>query len=68
MGSAGSGGKPSILELLSRRPVIGDGGYITELERRGYVKAGPWTPEVVVEHPQAGRERFCFLVGRFEPL
>ena len=24
------------------------------LERRGYVKAGPWTPECTVEHPEAG--------------
>ncbi len=24
------------------------------LEKRGYVKAGPWTPEASVEHPEAG--------------
>ena len=24
------------------------------MEKRGYVKAGPWTPEVVMEHPEAG--------------
>lgn len=24
------------------------------LEKRGYVKAGPWTPEAVIEHPEAG--------------
>ena len=35
--------------------MIGDGGYITEMERRGYATAGPWTPEVNVEHPDAGR-------------
>ena len=34
--------------------MVGDGGYITELERRGYACAGPWTPEVNVEHPDAG--------------
>ena len=27
-----------------------------ELEKRGYVKAGPWTPEATVEHPEAIRE------------
>ena len=27
------------------------------LERRGYVKAGPWTPECTVEHPEAGQLR-----------
>lgn len=24
------------------------------LEKRGYVKAGPWTPEAAAEHPEAG--------------
>jgi betaine-homocysteine S-methyltransferase len=38
---------------LRRGVVLGDGGYIIELERRGYVQAGPFTPEVVVEHPDA---------------
>jgi len=33
--------------------VIGDGGFLFELEKRGYIKAGPFTPEVVVEHPEA---------------
>jgi betaine-homocysteine S-methyltransferase len=33
--------------------VLGDGGYLLELERRGYVQAGPYTPEVAVEHPEA---------------
>ena len=34
--------------------VIGDGGFVFALEKRGYVKAGPWTPEATVEHPEAG--------------
>jgi len=25
------------------------------LEKLGYVKAGPWTPECTVEHPEAGQ-------------
>lgn len=33
--------------------VIGDGGFVFELEKRGYVKAGPWTPEACIEHPEA---------------
>lgn len=24
------------------------------LEKRGYVKAGPWTPEAAAENPEAG--------------
>ncbi|KAF0289766.1 Betaine--homocysteine S-methyltransferase 1 [Amphibalanus amphitrite] len=35
--------------------VIGDGGFVFELEKRGYVKAGPWTPEVCLEHPEVVR-------------
>ncbi len=42
-----------ILERLANGVVLGDGGYLLELERRGYVQAGPFTPEVVIEHPDA---------------
>jgi betaine-homocysteine S-methyltransferase len=42
-----------ILERLADGPVLGDGGYLLELEKRGYVQAGPFTTEVVVEHPEA---------------
>ena len=46
--------KKGILERLDAGEVVmGDGGYITEMERRGYATAGPWTPEVNVEHPHA---------------
>lgn len=45
-----------ILEHLAQGVVLGDGGYILELERRGYVQAGPFTPEVVIEHPEAVRQ------------
>ena len=33
-----------ILERLAEGPVLGDGGYLLELEKRGYVQAGPFTP------------------------
>jgi betaine-homocysteine S-methyltransferase len=42
-----------ILERLVDGPVLGDGGYLLEMEKRGYVQAGPFTPEVVIEHPDA---------------
>lgn len=48
--------KKGILERLKDGVVLGDGGYILELERRGYVQAGPYTPEVAVEHPDALRQ------------
>ncbi|CAB4037066.1 Betaine--homocysteine S-methyltransferase 1, partial [Paramuricea clavata] len=44
----------TILERLDAGEIlIGDGGYLFEMERRGYVAAGVWTPDVNVEHPHA---------------
>ena len=45
-----------ILEQLEKGVVLGDGGYLLELEKRGYVQPGPFTPEVVLEHPAAVKE------------
>ena len=42
-----------ILDRLAPGTVLGDGGYLLELEKRGYVQAGPFTPEVVLDHPEA---------------
>ncbi len=59
----------SIQQLIQDGPAIGDGGYLIELERRGYVDSGSgrervgtgrgsgqFTPEVAIEHPEALRE------------
>jgi betaine-homocysteine S-methyltransferase len=48
--------KKNILERLEKGPVLGDGGYLLELEKRGWVRAGPFTPEVVLERPEAIHE------------
>ncbi|KAJ0041729.1 hypothetical protein NL108_007989 [Boleophthalmus pectinirostris] len=49
--------KRDILERLDAGEVIvGDGGMVLQLERRGYVKAGDWTPEAAVQHPEAVRQ------------
>src|SRR4029453_1739227 len=61
--------KPELFELMKKAPVLGDGGYLIELERRGYVDSGSrrekvgtgrgsgqFTPEVAIEHPEALRE------------
>ena len=58
----------SIKELLKEGVALGDGGYLIELERRGYVDSGSgrekvgtgrgsgqFTPEVAIEHPDALR-------------
>ncbi|XP_069794421.1 betaine--homocysteine S-methyltransferase 1 isoform X3 [Narcine bancroftii] len=42
--------------LASGEIIIGDGGFVFALEKRGFVKAGPWTPEATVEHPEAVRQ------------
>jgi betaine-homocysteine S-methyltransferase len=43
---------PDLLELLGRRPVVCAEGYLFECERRGYLQAGAFVPEVVLEHPE----------------
>ena len=42
----------SFLERLDREPLICAEGYVFELERRGYLQAGAFVPEVVLEHPE----------------
>src|SRR5207244_2227592 len=37
---------------LEQGPVICAEGYLFELERRGYVQAGPFVPEAVLDHPE----------------
>jgi betaine-homocysteine S-methyltransferase len=48
--------KKGILQKLKEGPVLGDGGYLLELEKRGWVRAGPFTPEVVLTNPEALRQ------------
>ena len=43
---------PGLLERLAAGPVICAEGYLFELERRGYLQAGAFVPEVVLEHPE----------------
>ncbi len=40
-----------LLERLDQGPVICAEGYLFELERRGYLQAGAFVPEVVLEQP-----------------
>ena len=59
----------NLKQELQNGTVLGDGGYLLELERRGYVDSGSgrekvgtgkgsgqFTPEVAIEHPDALRE------------
>lgn len=45
-----------LLTRLQEGVVIGGEGYVFELERRGYIKAGPYVPEVILDFPEAVRE------------
>src|SRR5437667_11036627 len=45
-----------ILERRKQGVVLGAEGYVFELERRGYIKAGPYVPEVVLDFPGAVKE------------
>src|ERR1700686_320627 len=45
-----------IEQRLAQGPVLGAEGYVFELERRGYIKAGPFVPEGVLDFPDAVRQ------------
>jgi betaine-homocysteine S-methyltransferase len=47
---------PGLVERLKDGTVLGAEGYVFELERRGYIKAGPYVPEVVLDFPGAVAE------------
>src|SRR5579872_6922766 len=52
MVEAASQSRPGLLERLAQGPVICAEGYLFEFERRGYLQAGAFVPEVVLEHPE----------------
>jgi len=45
--------RENLITRLNKGPVICAEGYLFEMERRGYLSAGPFVPEVVLEHPDA---------------
>lgn len=47
--------KPGLLERLEQGGAVCAEGYLFECERRGYVQAGAFVPEVVLEHPEVVR-------------
>ena len=63
--------------------ILGDGSYVVTLEKRGYVKAGDWTPEAAVEvrinthaydiiyffpSKQLSRHRLCYGITFVKPF
>lgn len=45
-----------LLERFAKGPVLVAEGYLFELERRGYLQAGAFVPEVVLEHPEVVKQ------------
>ncbi len=48
--------KETLSDKLQKDVVLVAEGYLFELERRGYLKAGPFVPEAVLKFPDAVRE------------
>jgi betaine-homocysteine S-methyltransferase len=48
--------KAGILERLEKGVVLAAEGYVFELERRGYIQAGPYVPAVVLDYPEAVKQ------------
>jgi betaine-homocysteine S-methyltransferase len=44
----------NLIEKLNQGPVLCAEGYLFAMERRGYLQAGAYVPEVVLEHPEGG--------------
>lgn len=42
--------------LADGETILAAEGYVFEMERRGYLQAGPFVPEVVLEHPELVRQ------------
>lgn len=45
--------KRGLIERLNNEGVVCAEGFLFEMERRGYLSAGEFVPEVALEHPQA---------------
>lgn len=45
-----------LMQQLANGPVICAEGYLFELERRGYLQAGAFVPEVVLENPEVVKQ------------
>ena len=42
----------NLIEKLNAGPILCAEGYLFAMERRGYLQAGAFVPEVVLEHPE----------------
>ena len=54
--------RSALHDRLAQGPVLCAEGYLFEIERRGYLQAGAYVPEVVLEHPHVVEELHRELV------
>src|SRR5260221_7787572 len=47
---------PALLDSLAHGPLVSTEGYLFECERRGYLQAGAFVPEVVLDQPEVVEE------------
>ncbi len=52
MSDATGAARAGLLERLASGPVLCAEGYLFELERRGYLQAGAFVPEVLIDNPE----------------
>ena len=44
--------KKNLIDRLNKGPILCAEGYLFAMERRGYLSAGAFVPEVVLENPE----------------
>ena len=52
----------NLVERLNQGPVLCAEGYLFAMERRGYLQAGAYVPEVVLEHPEVVTQLHLSLI------
>ena len=59
--------RKGLLERLAEGVVIGDGGFVTLMEKRGYARIGGWTPEATVAQVRPPGPRYSGRTSRYRP-
>ena len=52
----------NLIQRLNEGPVLCAEGYLFAMERRGYLSAGAFVPEVVLEHPEVVSQLHLSLI------
>ena len=60
--------KKDLITRLNEGPIMCAEGYLFAMERRGYLSAGPFVPEVVLEHPEVVTQLHREFIERVQML